>query len=203
MTDLFDRKLNPFLDKLNDDTSARIAQAGDRADKIVQETTDGILKIIDAAGDLAERTSGDVQRIIVQVVRDANALIEKVNADLLALVDDIDCKIDGSIQGVIDYFRRLPTIPHPLDSCYTDLGYIITVPDGTDTINWYRITKCLRTRDLDNSKTVEDITSNYARLAELARRMKCVAQVPLATQLANADSKRYAASFELWFLASR
>jgi hypothetical protein len=203
MTDLFDKKLNPFLDRVNNDLSARIEQAGDRADKIVNETTDGILKIIDAAGDLSDKTSGDVQKIISLAFRETDALVNKINADISQLIDDIDCKVNGTYQGVIDYFRQLVTLPHPANSCYRDLGYILSVPDGTDTINWYRITKCVWTQDLDNSRTTEDIKNNYARLSVLARRMKCITQDALATQLANEDSKKYAQSFEIWLLSSR
>jgi hypothetical protein len=174
MTDLFDKKLNPFLDKVNDDLGARIDQVGNRADKIVDETTTGILKIIDAAAEVAEQTSGDVQKIILLSFRETDLLVDKINGDITALVDDIDCKFNGTFQGLIDELSRLlPAPPHPFDLCYTGLGYILTVPDRIDIINWYRITKCVWKRDLDSSKTVEDITSNYARLSTLARRVRC------------------------------
>ena len=203
MDHLFDKKLNPLVDRLNDDLSAKIGQVGDRADKIVQETTDGILKIVDSAGDLADKVTNDVNKIILVTFHEADQLIDKVNTDIKALLDDVDCKVNGSINGVVDYFRQLATFAHPWDACYTDLGYFATVPDATDTINWYRITKCTWTRDLDNSKTVEDIKYNYARLSVLARRMRCIAQDAPATQLANTDANNYARNFEMWLLASR
>jgi len=203
MADLFDNRLSPFLGRVNDDLSARIGQVGDRADKIVSETTDGLLKIIDAAGDLADRTSGDFQKIILSATREAANLEDKVNRDIAALVDDIDCKVNGTFEGLVDYFRQLATIPHPADACYRALGYFLTRPDSTDTTNWYRITKCVYMRDLDNSSTVSDIKFNYTRLSQLARRYRCIAQDPLATQLANADTKVYVTKFEMWFLASR
>lgn len=203
MTDLFDNKLNPFLDKVNTDLSARIDQAGNRADKIVAETTDGILKIIDDAGDLADQTAGDFQKVILVASHEADGLVDKVNADIKELLDDVDCKVNGTFQGLIDYFRQLVTLPHPADACYRSLGYFLSVPDATDTTNWYRITKCVYTRDLDGSRTVEDIKNDYARLSLLARRYKCIAQDTLATQIADADTKAYVNSFEMWLLSSR
>src|SRR5262249_54568685 len=92
MTDLFDNKLNPFLDKVNNDLSARIGQAGDRADKIIKEATNGILKIVDAAGDLADKTAGDITKIILLGGQEADRLVDKINEDISRLVDDVDCK---------------------------------------------------------------------------------------------------------------
>jgi hypothetical protein len=203
MNVLFDQKLNPFLSNVNTDLAARIGQVGDRADKIVAETTTGVLDVIDAAGNLSEKTTGDVQKVILLSFNQADTLENKINSDVSALVEDVDCKVNGTFEGLIDWFRQLVTIPHPTDACYTILGYRFSVPDSIDTINWYRITKCEWTKDLNNSQTVEDVKYNYARLSVLSRRMKCIAQDPIATQLANTDAKTYAESFEIWKLASQ
>ncbi len=201
MTQLFDKKLTPFWEKVNGDLAARIDQGGDRADKIIRETQDGVLKIIADAAALAEKTAGDVAQIIQQSFAEANSLEAKINDDLRALVEDIDCKIGGTRDGLIDWLRQLVTFPHPWDSCY--MSYGVLPPSSTDYVNWYRIIKCTYVRDLDNSKTVEDIKFNYARLSQLSRRTRCVAQDPVTSvQLAD-ESHAYAINFEMWRLASR
>ena len=214
MDDLFKNKLNSFLDKVNDDASGRIDQASDRADKIVNETITGVLHIIDATGDLIENASAELQKAILlgsqeannlvdKINKDAINLVDKINRDLSELIEDIDCKGIGIVEVVKDFVTELTAFPRPWDHCYTDLGYWFSVPSSNDPLNWYRINKCLLIRDVDNSKTVYDIRFNYARLSLWARRMKCIAQNQLATQIADEDSKTYAKSFEMWFLASR
>ena len=117
MTDLFDKKLNPFLDRANNDLSAENGSGREiEPDKLVEETTNGILAIIDAAAEVAEKTSGDVQKIILLSFHEADKLIDKVNLKILALVDDVDCKVNGTFGGVIDFFRQLATPPHPFDT---------------------------------------------------------------------------------------
>jgi hypothetical protein len=202
MTQLFNTHLNPFLANLNSDLAARIDQGADRANALVHETENGILALIDHAGDIAERTNGDVQQTVNLVFNEATAFETKVDKDLSSLVADIDCKVNGTYDGLILWFSTLVTSPHPFDACYTTLGYYVTTPASQDYINWYRITKCEYMKDLDQSHTVYDIKANYARLSELARRFSCVAQDPVSTSLLTSDVATYVRNYDLWRIAS-
>ena len=149
---LVDNRLNPLLDKLNGDLSARIDQASNRADQVLNDTQSGILTIIDHAGDIAAKTDGTVKAIIKQTFDDTDALERKVNFDVLNLIDDVDCKIDGSFEKLKAWLASLVTVPHPFEACYTDLGYVLSTPSNTDYVNWYRITQCEATKPTNKAE---------------------------------------------------
>ena len=175
---LFDKKLDPMIDKINTDFSDRLNQA----DQILQTTEKGIAEIIDRAAEkasLLERELMDDIRsqIIDSSFEQANDLVDKVNSDIKALIADIDCKLAGQKSEVEEYINAVFSfVPHPFDECYKANGFVWGLPEGRDHVNIYSILECQYERDLQNSTNVAIIKKNYLRLISLARRFQCIEQ---------------------------
>jgi hypothetical protein len=203
---LFDKKLNPMIDKINTDFSDRLDQAG----TILQNTEKGIDEIIDRAAEkailLEHESIDDIKSQIIDAsFKQANDLVDKVDNDIEKLIADIDCKFAGQEAAIQEYIKAtFSFIPHPLDECYRDNGFVFSLPDSRDYINIYFILKCQYNRDLRNSSNVGLIKKNYSRLVSIARRFQCIEQSNHAFyEVTSQDIKTASEKFEMWLLASQ
>jgi hypothetical protein len=205
MNVLFDQKLKPLIDQIDAVATGRLAQF----DKTVKDAEAGIDAIITHAGivavDLVGQTTEQIKtKIIDEAFLQADALVDKVTANVNAIIENVDCKIDGQRDKLIEWWRSMIPFANPLNHCYRENGATIFVPTSDDYIKKYRIQECLHKDDLNASRTVRDVKDNYARLLLLVRRFACITnQTPEAQLIINRDGARYHRDFEAWWLMSQ
>jgi hypothetical protein len=204
MNVLFDQKLKPMIDQIDQAAAARLSQF----DRTIKDAESGIDTIIADAGQVAVNSVGQSSEIIKSKIIDAtfnraDSLVQQISTSLQALVEDLDCKIDGQTSKLQEWGKSLVSYPKPWNYCYRTNGFIFTTPASDDYVIIYRIRQCELLRDLDESSTVRNLKDNYARLSVLARRFTCLTQNPLAQQVINADVKSYVQNFEMWQLMSQ
>ena len=205
MNELFDKKLNPLVDKINEAAASRLAQMN----AIVQDAEKGIDQVIEHAANqmlvVGDKITNDIkQRVIDETFERADALIVNVSAQIQQVIDDVDCKIDGQRAKLEEWVRaQFALFPHPFSRCYVDYGFRWSVPGSDDYLSTYRIRQCELVEQLDASKTVFQIKDNYGRLSLLSRRFKCMAQADVATSIITRDSVSYSLRYEMWRLASK
>jgi hypothetical protein len=205
MNVLFDQKLTPLIKQIDAVATGRIAQF----DKSIKDAEAGIDAIISHAAmiatDLVGRTTNEIKtKIIDEAFSQADSLVDKIKGNIGAIIDNVDCKIDGQREKLVEWWRSLVSFPNPLNHCYRENGAIIFAPASDDFIKKYRIQECEYKDDLNSSRTVHEITDNYARLLLLARRFACITtQVPEAQLIINRDGAQYRRNFEMWWLMSQ
>jgi hypothetical protein len=201
---LFDQKLKPMIDQIDQAAGARLSQF----DKTIKDAETGIDTIITDAGRVAVDSVGQSAGIIKTKIIDAtfaraDSLVQQIYASLQALVEDLDCKIDGQTSKLQERGKSLISYPQPWNGCYRAQGFTFSTPTSDDYIKIYRIRQCELLNDLEASSTVRNLKDNYARLLLHARRFVCIMQLPEAKQLINSDVKVYVRSFVMWQLMSQ
>ena len=203
---LFDEKINPLIDKVDRISKARLQEV----EGLVKDTEAGILNIIETAAAEAQNTAHHtVQEIRKDIIDNTfiqvNQTIDSVNTKARNLVQETDCRINGSIAQHQEWIENtIVFLPKPFNDCYTRRGFVFTTPSGTDYFNQYLINQCMIEKELDASTTVGEIRNQYARLSVLARRYACIVRDagPAESEIYE-DADRYSQSYALWFLATR
>jgi hypothetical protein len=203
---LFDKKLNPMIDKINLAATARLDQVG----TLISEAQTGIDEIIDHAADRANALVGQSvetikKDIIDNTFQQADALVDKIDDSIHDIIRQIDCELlDGNVAAVDEFVSaQLKLLPGLFDGCYRVAGVGVLGPKASDWIMIYRIRQCQLEKELHKSATVAAVRDNYARLLLVTRRFKCIMIEPNAVQLLAEDSERYGLAFELWTRASK
>jgi hypothetical protein len=205
MNVLFDDKLKPFIAQIDAVATGRLSQF----DRTVKDAEAGIDAIVTHAGIVASSAVGQgtdqiKTKIIDESFLQADVLVDKVTTDINNIIENVDCKIDGQRDKLVEWWRSIVPFANPLDHCYRDNGATIFAPAADDYIKKYRIQECLYKDDLTLSKSVRDVKDNYARLLLLVRRFACITnQTPEAQLIINRDGAQYHRDFEVWWLMSQ
>jgi hypothetical protein len=199
---LFDQKLTPMINSINDKLASRLDQAGElinNAEKGIDEIIDTAASQIETAGD--KITAEIKDRIIDESFNRADALESKVMVDIDKFIERIDCLFEGKMDKVQLWVQsQFTVIPHPWDRCY---GYSIVLPASDDYPAHYKIKRCEYLRQLDNSRTIRELKENYWNLSYLAREFSCVTGDPVGKALMDDDARQYSEGFEIWRLATQ
>jgi hypothetical protein len=205
MNVLFDQKMKPLIAQIDAAATGRLKQFDDTV-RVAMAGMDAIITHAElTASNLVDQTTEQIKtRIIETTFSQADALTEKIAAQITAIVDDIDCKIDGQREKLVEFWRSLISLPNPLNRCYRANDAAIFAPESDDYIRKYRIQECLYNEDLSKSNTVRQVIDNYGRLLLLVRRFACITnQTPGAQLILTRDGARYQKEFEVWFLMSQ
>jgi hypothetical protein len=205
MNVLFDQKLKPMITQIDTVATARLAQFN----QTIQDAERGIDAILTHAGVVAAGLVGQTAdqiktRIIDEAFAQADALVDRVTASVNEIIENVDCKIDGQRDKLVEWWRSIIPLANPLNHCYRENGATIFAPASDDYIKKYRIQECLYKDDLTASGTVRDLTDNYGRILLLVRRFACITnQTPAAQLIINRDGARYQKEFQIWWLMSQ
>jgi hypothetical protein len=200
---LFDEKLTPFLDRVDEVAETRLNQV----QHIIDQTTEQVNSLINEAAMVARSVASDSineikKKIIDNTFDRADEIIKYIIGHLRIIINDVDCKIAGQREAVITWVQNLIKLPKPFNACYRKFGFVVTSPASNDYINIYRITKCEYEVDLEKSRLVSDVKFNYARLSLLARRFACIVGHPTARTPIEQDDQHFSNMFAIWDLAS-
>jgi ElaB/YqjD/DUF883 family membrane-anchored ribosome-binding protein len=192
--DLFDTKLRPMINDIDQRAQARI--------KDVKSLVDDAGKIIDTSLAAAERAAHNTLEQAQAIVKETKAQIDDAIKKIDEEIEKVSC-IEGK---TVNDVRKLITLDWAIvhfDSCYTDLNYKWSSPDFDNDVDKYLIKKCLIEKDLNGSLTVKRIIENISRLSQLASETECILRKTTGSTLASDDANRYTKDFAVWYLTAK
>lgn len=201
---LFDEKMKRLIAQIDAAAAGRL----DQFDSTVKTAIAGIDAIIAhaeaTASKLVNQTTEQIRTQIIETTfSQADALTNTIAAKISEILGDLDCKIDGQREKLIEFWVSLVSIPNPLNHCYREYGAAIFAPRWDDYITKYRIQECVYNDDLTASTTVRQIIDKYARLLQLNRRFACISNAtPEALLILGRDGARYRQEFNVWWMMS-
>jgi hypothetical protein len=194
--DLFDNRIGPMIADVDTRLAGRLSQA----QNIVQEAAQAIDKSLDKAKSLIEETDGDVNRTIQEAEKFFDQAMTRVEQD----IKSIDCVLTKAAAAGDDIAQDLwgkfilNAIVGLTNSCNWIHHNIFNGPG--DALPSYRAAKCILERQLESSKTVQDVMTYYARLGGVASYYTCKFSGQPGADEASRDLIAYTQAYKAWAL---
>jgi len=202
--DLFNNKIEPLLDEIDEIIQNRI----EHADKIIKKRlhqTETIIKNsmleirkgISDFDNVLQKTSININKLRISFKKDVNDIFDRLDKTIDCRVEAVAEKIISDVENIKKSF--IPVFPFFKHECYKILD-IKEVPERWEYATIYKLQKCKKMNELDNNSSIDTILRAYIDLRALCSRVGCIQRLAgdPATEYFNKEYLELGRKYYIW-----